>query len=319
MNTMHPKIAIVGCGNVGVRYAYALMLEEVAREIVMVDPAREKLEGDVMDLQQSVPFVRPVEIRMGEYPDIAGSDIVVITAGKRTKPDQSRLELIKDNIVLFRSIVPEVVRHAPQALLLIVSNPVDVLSYAAYRLSGLPAGRVIGSGTVLDTARLRSLMSQRCRIDARNLHVYIVGEHGDSEFAVWSQASIGGVRMDGYCPLCHQQESCDHEQGKERIVEQVRRAAPEIVKRKGETSYAIGLSLVRITKAILQDENAVLPVSTLLQNYYGLSDLYLSVPAVVNRDGVREVLPLELDDHEQAKLRTSAETVKKVINEAGLY
>jgi L-lactate dehydrogenase len=310
-----PKISIIGAGNVGMRYAYSAMIKGVARTILIVDTNKKRAEGEAMDLSHGMPYISPVEVIAGDYPDIKGSDLVVVTAGKKQAQDQTRLALVKDNVEIFKNIIPQVMKYAPRAILLIVSNPVDVLSYAAYKISGKPWQSVIGSGTVLDSARFRFLLSRHCSVDARNVHAYILGEHGDSEFPVWSKAMVGGMLFKDYCPLCHK---CDDQKGLKGIVDEVRNSAYTIIERKGETSYGIGLALVRITEAILKDESSVMPVSCLADDYYGISDVYMSIPAVVNKQGVKDLLRLQLDDEEVAHLKTSAGVIKSVITEVGL-
>ncbi|HNQ50464.1 MAG TPA: L-lactate dehydrogenase [Candidatus Omnitrophota bacterium] len=318
METLKPKISIIGCGNVGMRYAYAAMIQGLARQIVIVDLDRKRLEGEVMDLSHGAPYISPVDVRAGEYADIKDSDLVVITAGKKQLPGQTRIDLVRDNVAIYRAMIPEIVKHAPGAILLVVTNPVDVLAYAAYKISGKPAGQVMSSGTVLDSARFRFLLSKHCKVDPRNIHAYILGEHGDTEFAVWSKAMIGGVLLKEYCTVCAHRASCDRQFAFGQIYNEVRTSAYQIIERKGETSYGIGLALVRITRAILNDENAILPVSNLVNGYLGVSDVYLSLPAIVNKSGVRQVLNLDLDETEQAAFRNSAGALKKVIQEAGL-
>jgi L-lactate dehydrogenase len=312
---LRPKIAIIGAGNVGVKYAYSLMLKGAARAIMLLDRDRKRAEGEVMDLASGMPYVSPVEISAGDYPDLADADLVVITAGRKQKPGQTRLDLSRDNVELFKEIIPQVVKYAPQAILLNVTNPVDVLSYAVYKISGKPWKEVIGSGTVLDSSRFRFLLSRHCNIDARNIHAYILGEHGDSEFPVLSSAVIGGMRLSEYCPMCGK---CSPGTGIRPIFEEVRDFAYKIIEKKGETSYGIGLALTRITEAILNDENSVLPVSGLVQDYYGVNDVYMSVPAVLNKAGIREVLKIKLSEQEIAEFKQSAETIKAVIRESGL-
>ncbi len=317
-NELRPKVSIIGAGNVGLRYAYALMISGSARRICLVDLNRERLEGEVMDLNHGAPYISPVEVTAGDYPDIAGSDLVVVTAGKGQQPGQSRLDLIRANVELYKKIIPTVVEHAPEALLLIVSNPVDVLAYAAYRISGMSPKRVIGSGTVLDSARLRFLLGRHCRVDPRNVHAYILGEHGDSEFPAWSRALIGGALLKQFCPTCEFNGSCDRERELEEIFVRVRDSAYQIIARKGETSYGIGLALARITRAILNDENAVLPVSSLFSDYPGGKEVYLSLPAVVNREGVRQVIRLDLSPEEEKALHHSAGVIREVIDQLDL-
>lgn len=315
---LKPKVAIIGCGNVGMRYAYALIMRGLARSLVIIDRDHSRLEGEVMDLSHGAPYIRPVEITAGDYPDIKDADLVVITAGKKQKPGQTRLELVKDNVEVYRQIVPQVVKYAPSAVLLAVTNPVDVLAYAAYKFSSKPAKEVIGSGTVLDTARFRFLLADHCKIDPRNVHAYILGEHGDSEFAGWSNAVFGGVPFKKYCAACDGHHHCHPEEELEEIFAQVRDSAYKIIEKKGETSYGIGLSLVRITEAILHDENAVLPVSSFIDGYLGVSDVYLSLPAVVNKNGVRQLLQPAFSQREEKQFRDSAQAVKEAIKKAGL-
>lgn len=315
---LNPKVSIIGGGNVGIRYAYALMISGGARQICLVDLDRKKLEGEVMDLNHGAPYISPVEVVAGDYPDIAGSDLVVVTAGKGQQPGQSRLELIRENVGLFKNIIPQIVERAPSALLLIVTNPVDVLSYAAYRISRKPWSQVIGAGTVLDSARLRFLVGRHCRVDPRSVHAYILGEHGDSEFPVWSRSMIGGMSLQDYCPICQFNGTCDHKRELEEIFVRVRDSAYRIIERKGETSYGIGLALARITRAILNDENAVLPVSSLFSEYPEGGEVYLSLPAIVNRGGVRQVIRMELDPAEEQALRRSAAVIRQVIDKLEL-
>ena len=312
---LKPKVSIIGSGNVGIRYAYSLMMAHLARSIVVLDIDKKRTEGEVMDLASCMPFVSPVDIAIGDYPDLKHSDIVVITAGAKQKPGQSRLELAKQNVEIYKDIIPKVMAHASDAIFLIVTNPVDVLSYAAYKISQKPWQEVMGSGTVLDSARLKLLLSKHCNIDARNVHAYVLGEHGDSEFPVWSSAMIGGILFKDYCPMCNK---CNTKTSLPDMFSEVRNFAYEIIKRKGETSYGIGLALNRITSAILKDENSVLPVSSFVDNYYGVDDVYMSVPAIVNKKGVRELLKLKLEPEEIDNLKKSAKLIKEAIRSTGL-
>jgi L-lactate dehydrogenase len=315
---LKPKVSIIGCGNVGMRYAYALIMKGLARSIVITDLDKKRLEGEVMDLSHGTPYVSPVEIIAGDYSDIEGSDLVVITAGKKQKPGQTRLALAKDNVEVCRQIVSQIIKYAPSAIYLVSTNPVDILSYAVYKFSSKPAHEVIGSGTVLDTARFRFLLAQHCKIDPHNVHAYILGEHGNSESAIWSNARIGGVLFESYCSTCSNNYACRHEEELEEILSKVRDSANKIIEKKGETSYGIGLSLVRITQAILHDENAVLPVSSLITDYLDMRDVYLSLPAVVNKNGIREYLKLEITKKEEEALKKSADALIEVIKEVGL-
>lgn len=318
MVSLKPKISIIGCGNVGTRFAYVLTIKGLARHIVMVDIDKKRLEGEVMDLTHGAPYISPVKIDAGDYPDIKDSDIVVITAGRNQRPNETRIDLIKENIHLYEKIIPEITDFAPSAKFLVVSNPVDILSYAAFKLSGKPENEVFGSGTVLDTARFRYILAKRCDINPRNVHGYILGEHGDSEFAVWSSAMIGGMLIKDYCLICNNRELCDNEAELSNIFEEVRNSAYKIIERKGETSYGIGLALARIIQAILRDENTILPVSSLVRNYLGINNVYLGLPAVINKLGVSRVLKIALNLQEEDLFKKSALKLKNVIEQVGL-
>ncbi len=312
---LKPKVSIIGCGNVGIRYAYALMINGAAREITLVDYFKDKAEGEAIDLSHGAPFTPPVSVNAGTYEDIKGSDLVVVTAGKKQKQGQTRIDLLKDNIALFKTIIPEIMKYAPDAILLIASNPVDVLTYAAYKISGKPAEKVIGSGTVLDSARFKYEIAKHCNIDPRSIHAYILGEHGDSELPVWSKATVGGVHIENHCILCDKKEKCDHKAILNEIFTNVKNSAYTIIDKKGETSYGIGLALTRITEAILKNENSVLPVSVLVKDFYGVNDVYLSLPAVVNRDGVRQVQRIEFNEQEKTSFINSAKILKDLLKE----
>lgn len=318
MKNLKPKITIVGCGNVGTRFAYVLAIKGLARQIVMVDIDTRRVEGEALDISHGAPYILPINIEVGDYPDILGSDIVVISAGRNQRLNESRLDLIKDNIEIFKKIIPMIIKYAPTAKLLIVSNPVDILTYAAYKLSGKPANEVFGSGTVLDTARLKYLLGKKFNVNPQNVHAYILGEHGDSEFAAWSSALIGGVLIKDYCLLSDRCEFIENDEELLHIFEEVRNSAYEIIERKGETSYGIGLALAQITKAILNDENTILPVSSLVSNFLGISDVYLSLPAIMNTNGVSNVLKIPLNSKEQFLLKKSAQKLRAIIKQVGL-
>jgi L-lactate dehydrogenase len=300
------KVVIVGAGQVGATFAFALMTSGLAGSIVLIDQAAERAEGHVMDLNHGLSFIQPSRIYAGDYADCRDASVVVITAGASQKPGETRLDLAQRNADIFKSIIPQIVQHQPK-MVVVVSNPVDVLTYVALKISQYPENRIIGSGTVLDTARFRYLLSKNCQVDPRNVHAYIIGEHGDSEVPVWSQVNIGGVSFRDYCTVCQK-----HCAGNERdeIFKQVRTAAYEIISRKGATTFAIGLALVRIVGSILRDENSVLTVSTLLDGYCGISDVCLSIPVILNRNGVSRALDMALDDSEVGKLKASADILK---------
>jgi L-lactate dehydrogenase len=299
------------------RYAYALMIKGVVRQITLVDVDMKKAEGEAIDLSHGLPYTDPVNIAAGEYKDIAGSDLVVVTAGKKRKSGQTRVDLLKDNIDLFKTIIPEIMKYAPDTILLIVSNPVDLLTYIAYKISGKKSSKIIGSGTLLDTARLKNEISKNCNIDSRSIHAYILGEHGDSEFPIWSKATIGGINIDKYCILCNNKVDCNYKEKLEEIFNNVKSSGSTIIEKKGETSYGIGLALVRITQAILQNENAVLPLSVFVEDFCGINDAYLSLPAVLNSDGVRQVQKVEFNDIEKQAFIKSANILKQLLKEVG--
>jgi L-lactate dehydrogenase len=310
------KIAVVGgAGAVGASAAYALMMSGLVSEIVLVDLNERRAEGEAMDLMHGAPFVRPVTVRAGRYADCADSQIVVITAGAAQKPGESRLDLVRKNTGIFREMIPQLAQAAPNAILLVVANPVDILTLAALDASGFPPGRVIGSGTVLDTARLRALVGQRLNIDPRSVHGYVIGEHGDSEVVVWSRATVAGLPISEFCE--QRGSECDERMQAE-ISEQVRRAAYEIIERKGATYYAIGLGVRHIVEAIMRDQNTVLTVSTLMTGQFGISDICLSLPSIVDHGGVEGVLVPKLSDEEVDALCRSADVLKETAQAVGL-
>ncbi|MDR1433623.1 MAG: L-lactate dehydrogenase [Endomicrobium sp.] len=314
MLKLSPKVCIVGCGNVGMRYAYSMMIGGVAREMVLVDYNKNKAEGEAMDLTHGAPFVSPIKIYAGDYKDSANSDLVVITAGRGQKQGETRIDLIKGNAEIFKTIIPEIVKYSPKAIILVATNPVDILSYITYKISGKPSREIIGSGTVLDTARFRYLISKELNVDSRNIHASIFGEHGDSEFPMWSKAVVGDIFFRDYFETQNKEKG---EQKLKEIFEDVRDSAYEIIEKKGETSYGIGLSLTKISKAILKDQNSVLPVSSLLEDYYGINDVYLSVPAIVHKNGIRQVMKIDFDKEELKALQNSAAKIKEVIKASG--
>ncbi len=309
------RIAIVGTGAVGSTLAYVLMVRGQANEIVLIDIDRARAEGEAMDLGHGLPFVRPVEMHAGDYADCASADIVIIAAGVASRPGETRLDLADRNAAIFRQIIPEIARHNSDGILLIITNPVDVLTYLTLKLTGRPADKVVGSGTVLDSARFRYLLARRCGVDPRNVHAHVIGEHGDSEVPVWSLANIAGVRLDEYCMICGR--GCIPVQ-REEISQQVREAAAEVVQRKGATHYAIGLATASIVESMLRDQHSVLPVSSLLQGQYGLSDVCLGLPTVVGRAGVVKLLELPLDKQELQGLKHSAAVLQKVARSLGI-
>ncbi len=310
-----PKIALIGIGFVGSSFAYSLMIHGTVSEIVLIDIDRKRAEGEAMDLNHGLSFVQPARIWAGDYADCEGADIVVITAGLAQKPGESRLKLVDRNIEIFRQIIPKIKEYNKKCILLVATNPVDIMTYASLKLSGFPSSRVIGSGTILDTSRLRYLVAEYLRVDPRNVHAYIIGEHGDSEVPVWSLANVAGTRLKDYCPICGQEYDELH---LNTMFEQAKNAAYKIIELKGRTYYAIGLGLTRIVESIIRDENAVLTISSFLQDYYGVSDICLSVPTIVNRNGVREVLKLPLEEEEIKQFQNSASTLRNITQSLSL-
>ena len=309
------RVAVVGAGHVGATFAYTLLLEGLASEIVLIDVDRALAEGEAMDLGHAVPLTHPARVWVGDYDDCAGAALTVITGGAAQRPGEGRLGLAQRNAQIFRDIVPRIAAADPDGMLLVATNPVDVLTYAAWKLSGFPAERVIGSGTVLDTARFRFLLSQHYGVDPRSVHAHIVGEHGDSEVPAWSLANIAGMPLDRFC-LAH---GLEHDPAvMDSFFTQTRDAAYRIIERKGATYYAIGAALARIVQAVLRDEKSVLSVSSLVQGAYGIHDVSLSLPSVVGRGGVEQVLRLALGPAEVEQLRRSAATIRKTIVELAL-
>ncbi|HEY8464920.1 MAG TPA: L-lactate dehydrogenase [Bacillota bacterium] len=303
------RVVIIGAGLVGSTFAYSLMINGVVSEIVLIDVNTERLTGEIMDLNHGIAFVRPVLVRAGTYADCKDADIIVICAGSNQKPGETRIDLLSRNAAIFKSIIAQIRESGSEALLLIATNPVDIMTYIAYKLSGYEPGRVIGSGTVLDSARFRFLLSQHCQVDPSNVHAYIIGEHGDTEVPVWSLANIAGLRFTDYCPVCGKE--CG-ELPREEIFNEVKNAAYRIIKSKGATYYAIGLALVQIVESILRNEYSVLTVSSILNGEYGIDDVCLSLPSIVSIKGVEKKINLELSDAELAGLIHSATVLKDI-------
>lgn len=310
------KVVIVGAGSVGSTTAYSLMLNGQVSEITLVDIDKEKVKGEVMDLVHCSSFVKPVKVTSGDYRDCRDASIIIIAAGVKEKPVESRLDLLERNASIFQDMMPQIVEELnSDAILLVVTNPVDVLSYVTWKISGLPQNRVIGSGTLLDSSRFHHILSKNCNIDARNINAYVIGEHGDSELVAWNSVSFAGIEFDKYCKSCNM--ACELE-GKEGITEEVRCAGYKILEKKGATYYAIASAVNRIVECILRDENSILPVSTLMQGQYGLKKVYLSLPIILNRTGVREVIELDLSPREKEKLIHSAEVLQNEITKLGI-
>jgi L-lactate dehydrogenase len=295
------RIVVIGVGAVGSTAAYTLLLRERMDELVLIDSNKAKAIGDALDMNHGLPFLGKAKVWAGSYEDCNEADIIIITAGVSQRPGESRIDLLKRNIVIYESITDEVLRHNRNGVLLIASNPVDIMSYFIWKKSDWPSRRIIGSGTLLDSARFRYLIGDKLGIDSRSIHAHIIGEHGDSELPLWSLANIAGTEI-----LLSEEE-------KQEIFINTRDAAYKIIEAKGATYYAIALALDRICTAILKNEAAVLNVSTLLTNYHGVSDVYLGVPCIVDSSGVRETLTLQINDEEKRLLHKSADKLKGLI------
>lgn len=306
------KIVIVGAGFVGSTTAYTIMLGGLFSQIVIIDINKEKAEGDAMDIAHGVSFVKPVKITAGDYSECSDADIVIITAGANQAPGETRLDLLRKNAGITKSIVENIMKYAPEDIILLtVSNPVDILTYVTYKVSGLPKNQVLGSGTVLDTSRLKYMISQKTGIDARNCHTYIIGEHGDSEVAAWSITNIGGMSMHEFCRYTGKCSVNDLDE----MYNEVRNSAYEIIEKKGATYYAIAVAVAKIVECIAGDENSILTVSSVFDGQYGIENAALSVPTKVGGDGIEKILEVPFSRDEMKGLRNSAATLKEMIKE----
>lgn len=309
------KVTVIGAGLVGSTTAFALMHSSVVSEIVLIDINKEKAEGDILDMSHGMTFIKPIKLSAGDYSDTAGSELVIITAGANQKEGETRLDLMKKNTKIFSQIVGDLKKFiTDESIILVVTNPVDILTYLTYKLSGFPRAKVIGSGTVLDTARLRFMIGQEMHVDTRNVHAYILGEHGDSEVAAWSGASIGQMSLDEYCRELS--DCCEF--NKDEVYNDVKNAAYKIIEKKGATYYAIAMGVRRICECILRDENSILTISTMLSGEYGISDICLSVPTLLGANGAGKVLEIPLSPEEIAKLTDSARVLKAHADELGI-
>lgn len=309
------KAAIVGCGFVGASIAFRFLQQGTFSHLVLIDANTAKAEGEAFDLSDGLPYGAAMEITAGGYDDITDCALVVITAGVNQKPGETHLELIGRNAAILRSIMAEITARDFKGTLLVVSNPVDVLTYTAYKLSGYPRERVIGSGTVLDTARFKQLLGRELEVDSRNVHAFIMGEHGDSEFAVWSGANISGLNLDDFC---HLQRMSLTSARREALYQRIRGSANEIICRKGATYYGIAMAVGRIASCIMKDERSVLPISVVLEGEYGLSGLALSIPSIVGRNGLEKTLEIPLSTDEERAMRSSAKQLLSVVAELKL-
>lgn len=312
------KISILGAGNVGATIAYTLTLEGLASEIVLVDINKNKAQGEAMDIIQCTALCPSVNIYSGEYSDLEGSDIVIVTLGCARKPGQSRIDLAQGNVNIIKSVMPQAVKYAPNAIYVVVSNPVDIITYTILKTTGLPENHVFGSGTLLDSARLREMIGNHVGVNPQHVHAYVLGEHGDSSMVPWSITSIGGIPMDVYTESLHTKDTnyipLDHE----KVTESVHKSGGEIIRLKGATFYAIAISATTICRYILHDANSVLPLTGMLHGEYGFSDVCLSVPFILNRDGLANSVTPPLAADEMEKLRESGNMLKDTIAKLSL-
>ncbi len=306
------KVAVIGCGFVGSASAFALMQSGMFSEMVLIDADHDKAEGEALDISHGTPFARPMKIYAGGYDDIVDASIIVITAGANQKPGETRLDLVKKNIGIFKTIIPEIKKRDCKGILLIVANPVDILTYTAVKLSGFPENRVIGSGTVLDTARLKEALGSHLQVDSRSVHAFIIGEHGDSEIAAWSSANVSGIDLNDFCEM---RGNYNHHEAMEKIANDVKNSAYEIIAKKHATYYGIAMSVKRICEAIVRDEKSIMPISSMMHGEYGIEDVALSMPAIVGKNGAQGKVPISLNYDEITKLQESAKALKKVIED----
>lgn len=303
------KAAMIGCGFVGSASAFALMQSGLFSELVLIDANHDKAEGEAMDIAHGLPFAGQMKIYAGDYDDIVDAAVIIVTAGAAQKPGETRLDLVNKNVNIFKSIIPEIAKRNYKGILLIVANPVDILTYTAVKLSGLPENRVIGSGTVLDTARLKYALGEHLEVDSRSVHSFIIGEHGDSEIVAWSSTNVSGIPVNDFCEL---RGHFNHEEAMHRIADDVKNSAYDIIEKKGATYYGIAMSAKRICECIMRDEKSILPISSMMHGEYGISDICLSMPTVVGREGVETRVPIQLNEQEESALSASAEQLSKV-------
>lgn len=303
------KAVMVGCGFVGSASVFSLMQSGLFSEIAMVDVDMAKAEGEAMDISHGIPYASEQKIYAGSYEDVRDAAVVIVTAGANQKPEETRLDLVHKNVAIFKSIMPEIAKRDFQGILLIVANPVDILTHVAIKLTGLPENRVIGSGTVLDTARLKYRLGEHLSVDTKSIHAFVIGEHGDSEIVAWSSANVSGIPLNDFCEL---RGHFQHKEAMEEIAEDVKNSAYEIIQRKRATYYGVAMAVKRICEVIVRNEKSILPVSTMLHGQHGLEDVVLSMPCIVGKDGISTVVPIELSAEEEEKLAESAKVLKDI-------
>ena len=306
------KVVIIGCGFVGAACSFSIMQSGLFSEMVLIDADRAKAEGEALDISHGVPFAKPIKIYAGDYDDIKNASLIIVTAGANQKQGETRLDLVKKNISIFKSIIPEIKNRDFNGVLLIVANPVDILTTVALKLSGLPENRVLGLGTVLDTARLKYELGNHLNVDSRSIHAFIIGEHGDSEIAAWSSANVSGIPLNKFCEM---RGHFNHEEAMKKIADNVKNSAYEIIEKKKATYYGVAMAVKRICEAIVRDEKSILPISSVMHGEYGIKDVSLSMPAIVGKDGVETHVPIQLSETEILNLQNSAETLKNILKQ----
>lgn len=306
------KAVMVGCGFVGSASVFALMQSGLFSEIAMIDADMDKAEGEAMDISHGIPFAKHMRVYAGDYDDVRDAGIVIVTAGANQKPDETRLDLVHKNVGIFKSIIPEIASRDFKGILLVVANPVDILTAVAQKLSGLPENRVIGSGTVLDTGRLKTRLSEHLGVDSRSIHAFIIGEHGDSEIAAFSSANVSGIPLNNFCEM---KGHFNHDESEKFIAEDVKNAAYEIIQRKRATYFGVAMAVKRICECIVRDEKSILPVSTMMHGEQGIEGVVLSMPCVVGGDGIETQVPIKLDEDEAKRLKESADILKGIMAE----
>lgn len=309
------KVGIIGCGFVGSATAFTLMQSRLFTEMVLLDANFEKADGEAKDIAHGIPFAGQMKIYAGDYRDVADAALLIVTAGANQKQDETRLDLVHKNVAIYKNIIPQIAGQGFSGILLVVSNPVDILTYAAVKLSGFDEARVIGSGTVLDTARLKYALSEHLGVDSRSIHSFIIGEHGDSEIAAWSSTNVSGIPLDDFCEM---RGHYNHEESMRRIGEKVKNSAYEIISKKQATYYGIAMSVKRICECIIRNERSILPVSSMMHGNYGIEGIALSMPAIVGSGGLETHVPISLNEEEIRQLQHSAKTLEEIVAGLGL-
>ncbi|MBO5293322.1 MAG: L-lactate dehydrogenase [Lachnospiraceae bacterium] len=309
--TDYRKAVMIGCGFVGSATVFSLMQSGLFSEIAMIDADTGKAEGEAMDISHGIPFARQMKVYAGTYEDVTDAGLVIVTAGANQKPNETRLDLVNKNVAIFKQIIPEIAKRNFEGILLVVANPVDILTHVAQKLSGLPENRVIGSGTVLDTGRLKYSLGEHLGVDSRSVHAFIIGEHGDSEIAAWSSANVSGIPLNDFCEM---RGHFQHEKAMKDIAEQVKNSAYEIIQRKKATYYGVAMAVRRICEVIVRDEKSILPVSTVMRGEHGIDGVVLSMPCIVGREGIETKVPIPLSEKEEEQLRESAEVLKTIVD-----